>query len=322
MRALRFEKTGSLDALMVSEVPKPAPGPNEVLVQVVAAAVNPSDIKNVLGGMHETTVPRTPGRDFAGTVVAGPPTLLGQSVFGSGGDLGFRRDGSHTEFVAVPEAAVVLTPKKLDAVQAAAVGLPYLTAWAALIEVAKLQPGETVLVLGATGAVGSAAVRIARNRGSRVLGTARQRSEIAKARDLPVDVWIELENTDLSKGAREATQGKGADVVFDVVGGPMFEPCLTSLAWRGRQVAIATAGDARVSFDLRNFYHNESRLLGLDTLKMTFEEAAGILRKLASRFESGEFPAPECQTFPLECGPEVYRQIQESKLKGKVVLTP
>src|SRR6516225_3169374 len=99
MRALRFDKTGSLEALKVSDIPKPTPGPNEVLVEVKAAAVNPSDIKNVLGGMHETTVPRTPGRDFAGTVVAGPSHLIGQSVFGSGGDLGFRRDGSHAEFV-------------------------------------------------------------------------------------------------------------------------------------------------------------------------------------------------------------------------------
>src|SRR3974377_925533 len=113
MRALRFEKTGSLDALQVANIPKPAPGPNEVLVEVKAAAVNPSDIKNVLGGMHETTVPRTPGRDFAGTVVAGPPQLLGQSVFGSGGDLGFRRDGSPAEFVTVPEGPVVLKPRSV-----------------------------------------------------------------------------------------------------------------------------------------------------------------------------------------------------------------
>src|SRR3974377_1155434 len=122
MRALRFDQTGSLDALKVSDIPKPAPGPNEVLVEVKAAAVNPSDIKNVLGGMHETTVPRTPGRDFAGTVVAGPPQLLGQSVFGSGGDLGFRRDASHAQFLAVPEVAAVPKPATLDPVRAAAIG--------------------------------------------------------------------------------------------------------------------------------------------------------------------------------------------------------
>lgn len=320
MRALRFDRTGSLDVLKISDVPKPAPAPGEVLVEVKAAAVNPSDIKNVLGKMHETTVPRTPGRDFAGTVVAGSPQWLGQSVFGSGGDLGFRRDGSHAEFVAVPEVAVVKRPASLTPIQAAAVGLPYLTAWAALIDVAKIQPGETVLILGATGAVGGAAVRIAKQRGCRVLGTIRKRSEIARAGNLPVDDWIELETTELAKGIRAATGQKGADVVFDVVGGPMFEQCLASLARRGRQVAIASA-ELRVSFNLIDFYHNESRLFGLDTLKLSFAEAGAILRQIVPGFESGEFPAPDCQTFPLEQAPEIYRQINELKLKGKIVLT-
>src|SRR3974390_2620748 len=253
MHALRFDKTGSLDGLKITEIPKPTPGPNEVLVEVKAAAVNPSDIKNVLGGMHETTVPRTPGRDFAGIVVAGPSHLLGQSVFGSGGDLGFRRDGSHAEFLAVPEVAVVPKPATWAPLQAAAVGLPYITAWAALIEVAKLQPGETVLILGATGAVGSAAVRIARWRGCRALGTIRKQSEISKAGDLPVDVWIALESTELSEGTRAATQGKGADVVFDVVGGPLFEQCLASLARRGRPVGNAPTGEPPVGLYLFEF---------------------------------------------------------------------
>src|SRR5580692_5516968 len=93
MRALRFEKTGSLDLLRVQDVPKPVPGPGEILVQIKAAAINPSDIKNVLGNMHETTLPRTPGRDFAGIVVQGPVGLAAKSVFGSGGNLGFGRDG-------------------------------------------------------------------------------------------------------------------------------------------------------------------------------------------------------------------------------------
>src|SRR5580658_7105183 len=106
MRALRFEKNGSLDFLTVQDIPKPTPGPGEILVQIKAAAVNPSDIKNVLGKMRTTTLPRTPGRDFAGIVVQGPEALVGQSVFGSGGNLGFSRDGSHAEFIIVPENGV------------------------------------------------------------------------------------------------------------------------------------------------------------------------------------------------------------------------
>jgi NADPH:quinone reductase-like Zn-dependent oxidoreductase len=137
-----------------------------------------------------------------------------------------------------------------------------------------------------------------------------------------VGAWITLESTELSKGTRAATQGKGADVVFDVVGGPLFEPCLASLARRGRQVAIASTGQPRVSLNLLDFYHNESRLLGLDTLKLGFAKAAAILQQLTPGFESGEFAASDCQTFPLDQAPEIYRQLHESKLKGKVVLKP
>src|SRR5580700_10722356 len=126
MRALRFAQTGSLDYLAVAEVPAPVPTGSELLVKVEAAAVNPSDAKNVLGRMHETTLPRTPGRDFAGTVVQGPAEWMGRKVFGSGGDLGFARDGSHAEFVVVPQEAAVSMPAKLSFAQAAGVGLSYL----------------------------------------------------------------------------------------------------------------------------------------------------------------------------------------------------
>jgi NADPH:quinone reductase-like Zn-dependent oxidoreductase len=320
MRALRFEKTGSLDFLAVQDVPKPVPGPGEVLVQIKAATVNPSDIKNVLGKMRITTLPRTPGRDFAGIVVQGPDTLLGKSVFGSGGNLGFGRDGSHSEFMTVPENAVLPSPKGFSFDQSAAIGVAHLTAWSALIKAAKLQAGETVLILGADGAVGSAAARIAHQRKARVLGAVRNASKITNA--LPVDVWINLETTELSAGARAATNGKGADVVFDLVGGAMFEKCLAALAWRGRQVAISSSPDPRVSFSLVDFYHNESRLLGVDSLKLSFEDAANILREMTPGFESGEFPPPAVETFPLARAPEIYRDMNEGRLKGKIVLNP
>ena len=128
MRALKFYETGSLDDLRIEEVSLPTPAAGEVLVQVKAAAINPSDIKNVQGKMHETTVPRIPGRDFAGTIVKGPDKLLGQSVFGSGGNLGFGRDGSHAEYLAVPVTAVIPLPRNLSFEQAAGIGVAYMTA--------------------------------------------------------------------------------------------------------------------------------------------------------------------------------------------------
>ena len=211
----------------------PNPGAGEVLVEVKAAAVNPSDVKNVLGKMHETSVPRIPGRDFAGVVVGGLAELVGQSVFGSGGNLGFGRDGSHAEYVVVPATAAVPLPKNLSFQQAAGMGVAYITAWAALVNAAQIHRGETVLILGTTGAVGSAAARIAHDLGARVIGATRKVSESRGDGDLPVEGWIDLQTVDLASGARELTSGRGADVVFDLVGGTMFEPCLTALAWRG-----------------------------------------------------------------------------------------
>ena len=322
MRALKFYQTGSLDNLHLEEVTVPIPSAAEVLVEVKAAAINPSDIKNVQGKMHETIVPRIPGRDFAGVIVKGPDERLGQSVFGSGGNLGFGRDGSHAQYLAVPVAAVLPLPMNLSFEQAAGMGVAYITAWAALVNAAQIQAGETALILGTTGAVGSAAARIAHKLGARVIGTARKAADIPAAGVLPVDDWIDLEAVDLPTGLRALTNGRGADVVFDVVGGTMFEQCLAALAWRGRQVAISSSPEPRVSFNLVNFYHNESRLLGVDSLKLSFEETAEILRRLTPGIEAGTFPPPAVETFPLEEGPRLYREIAESRIKTKPILVP
>jgi NADPH2:quinone reductase len=322
MRALRFEKTGSLDDLSIRELPMPTPAAGEVLVQVKAAAVNPSDVKNVEGKMHETSVPRTPGRDFAGVVAGGSDELSSQSVFGAGGNLGFGRDGSHAEYVAVPANAVLPLPRNLSFEQAAAIGVAYITAWAALVNAARIQPGETALILGTTGAVGSAAARIAHELGARVIGTARRASDIPATGLLPVDEWIDLETTDLATGVRAVTNGRGAEVVFDVVGGAMFEKCLAAVAWRGRQIAISSSPEPRVSFNLVDFYHNESRLLGVDSLKLSFQETANILRQLTPGIEAGRFQPPKLETFSLEEGPQLYRDIAASRIKAKPILIP
>jgi NADPH2:quinone reductase len=321
MRALRFEKTGSVDELKLVDAPMPAPADGEVLVKVVAAAVNPSDVKSVLGKMHETKAPRIPGRDFAGVIAAGPPGTVGQAVFGTGGNLGFGRDGSHAEFVAVPQSAVLPKPERLSFEQAAAIGLAYMTAYDALVRAANLQAGETVLILGATGGVGGAAARIAHSLGARVLGTVRNAADIPPAGKSVVDAWIDLSATELDAGTRNATGGRGADVVLDVVGGPMFEKCLGALARRGRQVAISSGAIPRVSFNLVDFYHNESRLLGVDTLKLSFAEAGDILRSLLPGIERGDLPPPAVQTRPLERGAEAYREINDGTVKARIVLT-
>ncbi|MGA3171321.1 MAG: zinc-binding alcohol dehydrogenase family protein [Chthoniobacteraceae bacterium] len=324
MRALRFEKTGSLDELKLVEIAQPIPGAGELLVQVKAAAINPSDIKNVLGKMHETTVPRTPGRDFAGVVTQGPVELMGAPVFGTGGSLGFGRDGSHAEFIAVPAVATAALPKGVSFEIGATLGLPFVTAYSALVSAAGVRAGETVLITGTTGAVGRAAVSIAASLGASVIGTARSAAKIPPAGAMPVSQWVNLETEDMPAKVREATGGRGADVVFDLVGGAMFEKCLASLAHSGRQVAITSGPERRVGFDLIDFYHNESRLFGVDSLKLSFEETGVILRELTSGLNKGTYPIPTneepVKTFPLDQGVQVYRDIAEGRLKQKAVL--
>ena len=171
MRAIRFKSFGDPSVLELAEVAAPAIAETMALVRVMAASVNPSDVKNVAGAMKQTTLPRIPGRDFAGVVEAGPPEWIGAQVWGTG-NTGFTRDGSHAEMIAVPAASLRRKPDNLSFDQAASVGVNYMAAWCGL-EAAGLRGGETVLLIGAGGGVGGAAAQIARRLGARVIGADR-----------------------------------------------------------------------------------------------------------------------------------------------------
>ena len=164
MRAIVVRQFGDPKLLKVQEIPTPQPGDGEALVEVKAAGVNPSDVKNIQGVMHGTTLPRIPGRDFAGVVVRGPAQTIGHEVWGTGGDIGFTRDGSHAQYILLPSAALTPKPANLSMEAAGSAGLIFVTAWSALMTAADVSHTETVLVIGASGGVGSAAVQIARSR--------------------------------------------------------------------------------------------------------------------------------------------------------------
>src|SRR5438876_4632815 len=148
MRAIRFEAFGDPSVLEVVEVAAPAADERTALVRVMAASINPSDVKNVAGAMNQTTLPRIPGRDFAGVVEAGPAEWIGAEVWGTGGDTGFTRDGTHAELIAVPVASLRRKPDALSFDQTATVGVNYMAAWCG-IEAAGLKVGESVLLIGA-----------------------------------------------------------------------------------------------------------------------------------------------------------------------------
>ena len=315
MKALRFSKFGPPSLLAIQEIPRPQPRAGEALVQVKAAAINPSDVKNVAGYFPATTLPRTPGRDFSGIVVAGT-RYQGQEVWSSGPELGFTRDGAQSEYVTVPEEALVLKPRTLSLEQAAAIGVPFITAWLAVMRAAELQAGETILIIGAAGAVGQAATQIANSRNARVLGAARSSNPIPGAATV-----INTTTEDLRDRVFELTNGNGVDAVLDTVGGAMFEPALHCLRIGGRQVAIASTGVSRVSFDLIDFYHNRSRLIGVDSMKFTPRDVAAIADELRPGFEANILKTPSLQIVPFENASEAYERIATRQAKAKQVLT-
>jgi len=323
MRALQFTEFGSASKLRFIELPDPRSDGKIAIVKVAAGAISPSDVKNVEGKMEGTTLPRVPGRDYAGTVIQGPAEWIGAEVWGTGGEIGYSVDGSHAELIAVPAASLRRKPNALSMEQAAAIGVTYLAAWLGLVEYAGLVSGETLLITGAGGGVGGAAAQIAKWRGARVIGIDRRPLPDDSPAASAFDNFFVLGNEPLKSVVRGMTKGRGADVVFDTVGGPMFEPSLAALARRGRQLAITSVGDRRVSLDLLDFYHNESRLFGVDTRHRDAVASARLLDALTPVFEQGAFKAPKVdRVIPLSNGAAAYEQVARGEAKGRLVLVP
>src|ERR1700741_2480090 len=229
MRALQCTEFGPVSNLQLIELPEPQADSATAIVKVAAGAISPSDVKNVEGEMEHTTLPRVPGRDYAGTVIHGPVEWIGVEVWGTGGEIGYSIDGSHAELIAVPVASLRRKPKTLSLEQAAAIGVTYLAAWLGVVEYAQLASGETLLVIGAGGGVGSAAAQIGKWRGARVIGIDPRPPPEGSPAVGAIDDFIVLSDQSLKSVGRAVTKGRGADVVRDTVGGPMGEPSLEAL---------------------------------------------------------------------------------------------
>jgi NADPH:quinone reductase-like Zn-dependent oxidoreductase len=312
MKALRFDSFGPPTNLSLEEVRKPDPKPGEALIELHAAAINPSDVKNV-AGVFKATLPRTPGRDYAGVVVAGDG-WQGKQVWGSGAGFGVSRDGSHAQYVVADLDTLSEKPQRLSMEEAAAVGVPYIAAWSALVTAGDIRAGETVLVTGALGAVGRAAIQIAHWRGAWVIG-----ADIAD-RASDADLFINTKSKDLPGEVKAHTAGQGADLALDAVGGVMFESALKSLRTGGRQVAITSSGNGRVDFSLIDFYHHELRLIGVDTLKLSGRKIAGIMNELRAGFEKGDLRPSPIKTWTLGEAVDAYTAVAKGDSSRKHVL--
>jgi NADPH:quinone reductase len=295
---------------------------NEVLIEVKAAAVNPSDVKAATGLMPYAVFPRTPGRDYAGIVIDGPADWIGREVFGSSGDLGIRRDGTHATHLVVEADAVVEKPKNLSWDEAAGIGVPFVTAMEGFRRAGMPNKGETVLVMGVNGKVGQAAVQIASWNGARVIGVVRKNEPYEGNANSKVEV-IDASATDVAARVRELTDGKGADIVFNTVGDPYFQAAHKSLAVRGRQILIA-AIDRIVQFNILEFYRGQHTYVGIDTLGLSSVATGAVLKELVPGFASGHlkpFPIKASAIYRLEDAKAAFLAVAGSS-RDRVILRP
>lgn len=324
MRAYICKAFGPLDTHSPGELPDPLPGDDEVIIAVAAAGVNYYDTLIVQGRYQiRPAFPFSPGGEFAGTV-----TAVGAAVNGLHPGqrvLAFNSFGGYAEKARARARQVFALPDAVSFDQAAAALVAYATAWFALHDRGRLQAGETVLVLGAAGGVGLAAVQIARAAGCTVIAAASTADKLALCRQSGATLCINYRDEDLKEAVKAATGGRGADVVIDVVGGAFTEAAVRATAWRGRVLVIGfAAGDIpRVPANLLLLKGCELSGVFWDEFLRREPEAchaqvAGILAGIAD----GTLAPPIHGRYGIEQAGEALALLAERRVTGKLLISP
>lgn len=320
MQAIRVHEFGGPEVLSLDQVDRPAPGVGEVLVRVRGAGINPYE-----GYIREgryTVVPPRPfilGGEGAGDVVAVGEGVadwqVGDAVWGS-------LKGSHAEYALA--AADLLYPKPANVSYDEAAGLTtvWVTAVLGLVVLAAMQPGETVVVHGASGGVGSAAVQLAHAWGARVIATVGSEAKAATARDLGAAVTIDYTTQDLEAALREAAPD-GPGIVFDGVGGPVFVAGVRTLALGGRYVLYGGSGGRTITFEAPEFYRRNLTLYGYTGSHPRAREARALVReRVVPLLAEGKVRGLVDQVFPLARAADAYRRLASRQAQGKVIIDP
>ena len=295
---------------------------NEVVVAIEAAGVNPSDVKAATGLMPYAKFPRTPGRDFSGVVVHGPSQWIGKAVFGTSGDLGIRRDGTHATHLVVEAEALVEKPSGISMEEAAGIGVPFVTAIEGFRRSGMPKAGQHVLVMGVNGKVGQAAVQLATWQGAKVIGVVRKDEPYEGHANAPIEI-VNSGTTDVAGRVRELTDGNGADIVFNTVGDPYFNDANRSLAKGGGQILISAVHRV-VEFNILEFYRGRHTYVGIDTLAFSSIESAEVLRSVMPGFAGGflhPFPIAASSIYPLSDAKAAYAAVIGSS-RDRIVLRP
>jgi len=322
MKAVLCKSWGPPSSLVVEDVPSPAPGPGRVLVAVRAAGVNFPDVLIVQGKYQlKPELPFSPGNEIAGVV-----KRVGEGVRGfMPGDpvMALIGWGGFAEEVVVDEAKLVPMPAGVDTTVAAAFGVTYATSYHALKNRARIAPGETLLVLGAAGGVGLAAVELGKLMGARVIACASSADKLAVCRQRGADATIDYEREDLREAIRALTDGKGVDVVYDPVGGRWAEPAVRGLAWKGRYLVVGFAAGDIPKIPLNLVLLKGSALVGVYWGEFTRREpeaSAANFRELIGWLRAGKIRPLVSATYPLERAAQALEDIVDRKVRGKAVL--
>ena len=324
MHAWLCENPVGVDALVWKEMPTPTPGTGEVLVEIKAASLNFPDLLIVQNKYQmKPALPFVPGSEFSGIVQAvgdGVTQLKpGQRVACLSGTGGF---GTH---VVVPAQACVPLPDGFAMVDAAAFIMTYATSHHALIDRAALRAGETVLVLGAAGGVGTAAIQIAKAVGARVIAAASTDDKCAMCTSLGADATINYSTQNLRESLKTLTGGKGPDVIYDPVGGDFAEPAFRSIAWRGRYLVVGFAAGPIPSLPLNLALLKGASIVGVfwgDYARREPASNAAMMAELARWYGEGKIKPVIDSTMPLAELKAAYAHMGTRGVKGKLVMVP
>jgi NADPH2:quinone reductase len=324
MKALLCKHYGTPDDLTIDDIAEPAAGPGEAIVDVKAAALNFFDTL-IIAGKYQTkpAMPFSPAAEFAGVV-----TGLGEGASGvKVGDrvLGYLGYGAARERVAVHVDRLVPIPNALDFDRAAGLCVTYGTTLHALKDRAHLREGETLAVLGASGGVGLAAIELGKVMGARVIACASSDDKLAFAKKHGADDGINYANEDLKEALRRVTGGKGADVIYDPVGGPYAEPALRAIAWKGRFLVVGFAAGEIPKIALNLALLKGCDIVGVFWGSFIERDPAGHranTRQILDWVASGKLSAHVQATYPLADAANALKALAARKVMGKIVLKP
>jgi NADPH:quinone reductase len=319
MKAIRVHQFGGPDVMKLEDVPDPKPGPGQIVVRLHAAGVNPVDVYMRSGAYAiKPPLPYTPGSDGAGvleTVGDGVTTLKpGDRVY-----VAAPGAGSYAERVLVAAPQAHRLPAGATFGQGAALGVPYATAYRALFHRAAARPAETVLVHGATGGVGIAAVELARARGLRVIGTGGTEQGLATARDHGAELVINHRVPGYTDEIMKATGGRGVDVIVEMLANVNLDRDLGLLAKHGRVVVVGNRG--RVEIDPRQAMGRDAAILGMTLFNVTDRDLDEIHAALGAGLENGTLRPVVGRELPLAEAPRAHQAVMEPGAHGKIVLT-